>query len=228
MRHQHQGSGHASSIPAWLCVSASSPQAASVASVTVWPEYLAETANAEVLLQDTLWRAGLGGLASPLRILAGGSHLPHTASPCEPFKFLGTLPVSACPASSLPSAGSETLHPKPAFQGFESGIFPQNCRLCLAVVRIGRPRGEQVKQLGDAVMMTPLTKSWTSKGGAGTQMRGRVQRLSREERWKHPGGDQETKSVGKVLFPKQQREKGMVANSVEGCPGEEGRVLRGD
>lgn len=43
-------------------------------SVTVWPEYLAETANAKVLLEDTLWKGGPGlraregGMASPPRI----------------------------------------------------------------------------------------------------------------------------------------------------------------
>ena len=41
-------------------------------------------------------------------------------------------------------------------------------------------------------------------------------------------GDKETKQVGKVLFTKQPREKGMVAEGVEGPTGGEGSMLRED
>lgn len=113
---------HLPSPPGSLCLSVFSP-GSSVASVTVWPEYLAETANAKVLLQDTLWRAGLGGLDSPLPISAGGSHLPRTTSPCEPSRSWASSPFQ--PVLLVLSLLRDLKHstPNPPSRGSNQALF---------------------------------------------------------------------------------------------------------
>lgn len=79
------------------------------------------------------------------------------------------------------------------------------------------------------MMVTPVIKGWTSKGDGGWMqpVRG-VQRTSREDPWSHLADDNETKSVGEVLFKKKQQEKGMVDEDVDVHLGAEGATQSED
>lgn len=79
------------------------------------------------------------------------------------------------------------------------------------------------------VTMTPLIKGLGIQGGSWDTGMGRgCAAAEGRGRWRHHMGDKETKRVGKVLFTKQPREKGMVAEGVEGPTGGEGSMLRED
>lgn len=65
-----------------------------------------------------------------------------------------------------------------------------------------------MKQLGDTAMMTPLTKSWTSKGGAGTQMRGRCAEAERREVMEASCGRPGNKVGGESSLPKAAAREG--------------------